>query len=106
MFRVDYDPMADRDFDGIVDFILDDLQSASALMHFEQMIDNAVYGVLANQPQAGSGLTCKSDSVRKFFAGQNYWVVYEVRDDLIMVLRVLHARKLTDWTKVDLPERP
>jgi addiction module RelE/StbE family toxin len=88
MMELFWTPEAIQDRDEIYDYIEAD-NPAAALALDELFAEKA--GRLVDHP--GLGRSGRVAGTRELVAHQNYILVYDVADDLLRVLRVLHAAR-------------
>ena len=88
MMELFWTPEATQDRDEIYDYIEAD-NPAAALALDELLAEKA--GRLVDHP--GLGRLGRVAGTRELVAHQNYILAYDVADDLVRVLRVLHAAR-------------
>jgi addiction module RelE/StbE family toxin len=93
MMELFWTPEATQDREDIYDYIEAD-NPAAALAIDELFAEKA--GRLVDHP--GLGRPGRVTGTRELVAHQNYILVYDVADDLVRVLRVLHAAR--QWPPV------
>jgi len=88
MMELFWTPEAIQDRDGIYDYIAAD--NPSAALDLDELLSKKA-ARMVDHP--GLGRLGRLQGTRELVAHRNYILIYDVADDLVRVLRVLHAAR-------------